>query len=639
MPGNRNRPIKKQLRSMPERAATSDVAYERELIAEARRKARRESEEKFRSLVLYIPDVIWTSDKDQRIIFFSQNVKAVTGYTPEEEYEMDQWMRWWDRIHPDDAESYIIAYKELLENKKPFNIMYRFKRKDGRWIWIHDRAIAAYEKDGMEYADGLLSDITEYKHAESEIERLKEKYESVIRNIPDALYSCLPDETASMIFISDRYKDWTGYSPQDFYKDPGLWPKTIHPKDRDRAVRTYVEAWKKKKAYLSEYRVVHKDTGQIRWIRDHGMPVTDGNGKLVLFDGLFSDITEHKEMEEKLQKSEEFSSKLLSDSPNPVVVIDSGGAIRYVNPALEKITGYPSAELLGTKLPYSWCTDETCGAGGMNLRVAMHKRVDGKEKLFRKKSGEQIWVEESTVPIVYSDGSEYLLVNWVDITEQKKLRENMQFYIREITMAQEQERKRLSRELHDETVQSLADLYTDIDEIMMKERLSENVIQRLQQLRYKVDNMLDEVHRFSYELQPGLLDEFGLIPSLELLTEEMNTGKKFSCRINTMGSERRLSFEAETILFRITQEALRNIKKHSGATEGVINVEFCDGQVRISITDNGMGFEIPDDLSSFARRGKLGMMGMQERARLVNGSLSIKSKAGKGTTITVEMPA
>ena len=535
MPGNRNRPIKKQLRSMPERAATSDVAYERELIAEARRKARRESEEKFRSLVLYIPDVIWTSDKDQRIIFFSQNVKAVTGYTPEEEYEMDQWMRWWDRIHPDDAESYIIAYKELLENKKPFNIMYRFKRKDGRWIWIHDRAIAAYEKDGMEYADGLLSDITEYKHAESEIERLKEKYESVIRNIPDALYSCLPDETASMIFISDRYKDWTGYSPQDFYKDPGLWPKTIHPKDRDRAVRTYVEAWKKKKAYLSEYRVVHKDTGQIRWIRDHGMPVTDGNGKLVLFDGLFSDITEHKEMEEKLQKSEEFSSKLLSDSPNPVVVIDSGGAIRYVNPALEKITGYPSAELLGTKLPYSWCTDETCGAGGMNLRVAMHKRVDGKEKLFRKKSGEQIWVEESTVPIVYSDGSEYLLVNWVDITEQKKLRENMQFYIREITMAQEQERKRLSRELHDETVQSLADLYTDIDEIMMKERLSENVIQRLQQLRYKVDNMLDEVHRFSYELQPGLLDEFGLIPSLELLTEEMNTGEKFSCRINTMG--------------------------------------------------------------------------------------------------------
>lgn len=514
MQGNRNRQIRKQSRGIRERVATSDIAHGYELIAKARRRARRESEKKFRSLVPYIPDVIWTSDKDQRIIFLSQNVKAVTGYIQEEEYEMDQWIRWYDRIHPDDVEGYRIAYKELLEKKKPFNIIYRFKHKDGRWVWIHDRAIAAYEKDGMKYADGLLSDISEYKQAEAEIKKLKEKYESVIRNIPDAIYSCLPDETASMIFVSARYKDWTGYSPQDFYKGPGLWPKTIHPEDRGRAVRTYIEAWGKNEAYLSEYRVVHKDTGQIRWVRDHGVPVTDENGKLVLFDGVM-----------------------------------------------------------------------------------------------------------------------------VDITEQKRLRENMLFYIREITIAQEQERKRLSRELHDETAQSLADLYTDIDKIMMKERLSANVVQRLLQLRGKIDNMLDEVRRFSHELRPGLLDEFGLIPSLELLTEEMNTEEKLNCRINITGSEQRLSSEAETILFRITQEALRNVRKHSEATEGVVNVEFCDGKVRLSITDNGAGFEVPDDLSSFARRGKLGVMSMQERARLVNGSLSIKSEVGKGTMITVEIPA
>ena len=636
---NRNREIEKQSRGIRERVATSDIAHGYELIAKARRRARRESEKKFRSLVLYIPDVIWTSDKDQRIIFLSKNVKAVTGYTQEEEYEMDQWMRWWDRIHPDDVKSYRIAYTELLEKRKPFNIIYRFKHKDGRWVWIHDRAIAAYEKDGMKYADGLLSDISEYKQAEAEIKKLKEKYESVIRNIPDAIYSCLPDETASMIFISARYKDWTGYSPQDFYKDPGLWPKTIHPEDRDRAVRNYIEAWEKNEAYLSEYRVVHKDTGQIRWVRDHGVPVTDETGKLVLFDGVFIDITEHKQMEETLQKSEEFSSKLLSDSPNPVVVIDSDGLIRYVNPALERITSYSPTELLGAKPPYPWRMEETSGEGEMNSHVAMHESMNEEERPFRKKSGEQFWVRESTVPVVYSDGSEYLLVNWVDITEQKRLRDNMQFYIRETTIAQEQERKRLSRELHDETAQSLADLYTDIDEIMMKERLSASVIQRLQRLRHKVDNMLDEVRRFSHELRPGLLDEFGLIPSLELLTEEMSREGKLDCVINIIGSEQRLSSEAEGILFRITQEALRNVRKHSAASEAVVNVEFCDGKVKLSITDNGVGFEMPNILSSFARRGKLGIMSMQERARLLNGSLAVKTEAGKGTTIAVEMLA
>ena len=290
MQDNRNRQTKKQSRGIHKRVATPDVADGYELIA----KARRESEISFRSLVLYIPDVIWMTDKNQHIIFVSRNIKAITGYTPEEEYEMDQGMSWFDRVHPGDIERYRIAYNQLTEEKKPFNITYRFKHKDGRGVWVHDRAIAAYEKDGMKYAHGLLTDITEHKAAEAESKKLKEKYESVIRNIPEAIYSGLPDETCSMVFISDRYKDWTGYSPQDFYKDPGLWPKTVHPEDRDRAVRNYIEAWKKKEAYLYEYRVVHKDTGQIRWVRDHGMPVIDEKGKLILFDGIMIDITERK---------------------------------------------------------------------------------------------------------------------------------------------------------------------------------------------------------------------------------------------------------------------------------------------------------------------------------------------------------
>lgn len=641
MLGNRNKGNERKSSSIPKRATTSDVADGYEVIT----KARRESEKKFRSLVQYIPDAIWTTDQDQNIIFVSQNIKAITGYTPEEEYKMDHRASWFDRIHPDDVENYRIAYRELVEEKKPFNVMYRFKRRDGQWIWVHDRAIAAYEKDGMKYAHGLLTDVTKHKQAEAEIKKSKEKYESVIRNVPDTIYSGLPDETCSMVFISDRYKDWTGYSPHDFYKDPGLWPKTVHPDDRGRAVRTYIEACEKKRTYRSEYRVVHKDTGEVRWVRDHGVPVIGENGKLVLFDGVIVDITERKQMEEKLQKSEEFSSKLLSNSPNPVVLIDSNGLIRYVNPALEKITGYQSRELLSTEPPYPWWTEKTPYEDEMNPYVAIrenlyeaaHKIVKATEKLFQKKGGEKFWVRESIAPVVYSDGSEYLLANWVDVTEQKRLEENMQFYIKEITIAQEQERKRLSRELHDETAQSLADLYTDIDEVMMKGQLSANATQRLQQLRYKVDKMLDEVRRFSHELRPGLLDEFGLIPSLELLTEETNG--KFNCRINIIGSEQRLSPEAEATLFRITQEALRNVRKHSDATEGAVNVEFLNGKVRLSIADNGVGFEVPDDLSSFTRRGKLGMMSMQERARSVNGSIRVKSSKGKGTTITVEMPA
>jgi len=724
-------------------------------------------EDKFHLLVSNTPDALWKIDRNNNIIYISENIEAIAGYTPEEEYEMGPYLNWIDRVHSDDVKEYVAAIDALFEKDRPFNIEYRLRRKDGEWVWIHDRAVVTYDEDGKKYASGLLSDITERKQAEEETKKLKEKYESVIKHIPDTIYSGLPDETCTMTFVSERYSEWTGYSPEDFYQDPDTWPKSVHPEDREGEVKTYIKSCQKKQAYLSEYRIVHKDTGQVRWVRDHGVPVTDEKGNLILIDGIITDITErkqaeaeikrlkekyesvikhipdtiysglpdetctmtfvserysewtgyspedfyqdpwawpksvhpedrasaieayvrayeskteynheyrivhkdtgqvrwvrdhgvpvtdekgtlilidgiiiditeHKQVEEALQKSEEFSSNLLNNSPNPIVVINSDLSVGYVNPALERMTGFSSRELLGKKPPYPWWTEEIRHKVSKDLQEALSKGISKREEFFQKRSGERFWVEVTAAPLTHNDGFTYLLVNWTDITEQKRLRDDMQFYIREITRAQEQERKRISRELHDETAQSLADLCTDVDVTIMKEQLSKKVVRRLEQLRLKIDNMLEEVRRFSHELRPGLLDQFGLIPSLESLTADMNIEEELSCRLEVTGFEQRLSSEAEALLFRITQEALRNIRKHAKATEAIVRVNFSRDKVRLSITDNGIGFKVPELLSGFARRSKLGLMGMQERVHLLNGSLKVKSTVGKGTTITVE---
>ncbi len=595
-------------------------------------------EDKFHLLVSDIPDVLWKIDRNNYIIYISENIEAISGYTPDEEYEMGSYLNWIDRIHPDDMKEYVTACDALFEKDRPFNIEYRLRRKDGEWVWIHDRAVVTYDEDGKKYASGLLSDITERKQVEEETKKLKEKYESVIKHIPDTIYSGLPDETCTMTFVSERYSEWTGYSPEDFYQDPWVWPKTVHPEDRASAMEAYVRACESKTEYNHEYRIVHKDTGQVRWVRDHGVPVIDEKGTLILIDGIIIDITEHKQVEEALQKSEEFSSKLLNNSPNPIVVVNSDLAVGYVNPAMERMTGFSSRGLLGKKPPYPWWTEEIRHKVSKDLQEALSEGISKRERLFQKRNGERFWVEVTAAPITHNDGSMYLLVNWTNITEQKRLRDDMQFYIREITRAQEQERKRVSRELHDETAQSLADLCTDVDMTIMKEQLSEKVVRRLEQLRLKIDSMLEEVRRFSHELRPGLLDQFGLIPSLESLTADVNTEEKLSCRLEVTGFEQRLSSEAEALLFRITQEALRNIRKHAKATGAIVRVDFSRCKVRLSITDNGIGFKVPEILGGFARRGKLGLIGMQERAHLLNGSFKVKSTAGKGTTITAEIP-
>ena len=162
---------------------------------------------------------------------------------------------------------------------------------------------------------GRLGRITERRQMEKELRESKEKYETLIKNIPVTIYSALPDETATMVFISDRWRDWTGYSPQDFYRDRRVWPKSVHPEDLARATRAYVKAYQKKKEYVFEYRIVHKDTGQVYYVRDHGIPIKDEEGNVIRFDGIITNITEHKQLEAEkaeLEERAQITSRLAS---------------------------------------------------------------------------------------------------------------------------------------------------------------------------------------------------------------------------------------------------------------------------------------------------------------------------------------
>ena len=147
------------------------------------------------------------------------------------------------------------------------------------------------------------------------------------------------------------------------------------------------------------------------------------------------------------------------------------------------------------------------------------------------------------------------------------------------------------------------------------------------------------MRRLCYELRPDVLDNLGLIPALEWLTSELRNDRKIRGRIEVIGNERRLSGETELALFRIAQEALNNVKRHSQATEAVVKVQFTRKKFRMSVADNGKGFDLPESPDDFAQRGKLGLIGIKERVRLLNGTLSVVSHKGKGTTLSVEVAA
>lgn len=218
------------------------------------------------------------------------------------------------------------------------------------------------------------------------------------------------------------------------------------------------------------------------------------------------------------------------------------------------------------------------------------------------------------------------------------VQQEQRFYIQEATRAQEEERKRISRELHDDTVQSLVVLSRQLDSMAEDKGLSEPICLRLEELWKQTDNILQGVRRLSQDLRPAAIDQLGLLPAIHWLAEDVSKFSSVGVKVKVIGKERRLSEEAVIALFRIIQEATRNIWRHSGATSAEIIIEFLDNATRITISDNGKGFKLPDTADDLTRRGKLGLAGMQERAHIIGGTLTVQSEPGKGTCITIEVP-
>ena len=223
-----------------------------------------------------------------------------------------------------------------------------------------------------------------------------------------------------------------------------------------------------------------------------------------------------------------------------------------------------------------------------------------------------------------------------------KYKSDIQNYVVSILTSQEQERKRIARELHDDTAQALivlgrriemAQELSDPDAIAQKPTLD-----ALESLRDMVDDTLQGVRRFTRDLRPPLLEELGLPRTLEILGSRSEREEAFAVDVEIVGEPRQLLPQLELGLYRLAQEGLSNARRHARATQIAISLTYGHDEIMLQVTDDGEGFAAPTDPSDLMRSGRLGLMGIHERARLFGGNASIVSAPGGGTSITVRIP-
>jgi two-component system sensor histidine kinase DegS len=237
-------------------------------------------------------------------------------------------------------------------------------------------------------------------------------------------------------------------------------------------------------------------------------------------------------------------------------------------------------------------------------------------------------------------GSVALELNWRQKEKELlvKREEERQLYVAQIFKAQEDERKRIAQGLHDDTIHSLLVIANQVQGITGKNsKTEEQLNSQAQTIRGEVLRVSDDLRRLILDLRPGVLDNVGLIPALIWLIDRLNQEGQIDAKLIIEGEERDIPHGTDVILFRIIQEALNNIRLHSQATEVTITIEFGAEIIKIIVHDNGKGFTVPKRLSSLASKGKLGLIGIQERVHSLKGSLLIQSKPKNGANISIEV--
>ncbi len=355
-------------------------------------------------------------------------------------------------------------------------------------------------------------------------------------------------------------------------------------------------------------------------------------------------------------ESEERYRMLTENAAGLAFVLDQGGRFLYVNHRAKDVLGYDSRDMVGRYFgefvtPESWAKTTAI----LKDAVTRQSKYVNYQWVAQRGDGDEVTLEvEASLSyqgfevhrhqgIARDASAERLLKEELqktgrELSAVRSREERMREYLSVASMAQEQERARIAREIHDGAIQYLVAMRRKLDLLrkdpFLKSPGSKETVADLDSL---LDTATTDLRQFARNLRPPVLDDFGLVSACEWLADQ--TAKEgIKVVFSPVGELRRLPPEIEISAFRIVQEALSNVVKHSAATIAELNLDFGPESLSISVSDNGVGFVVEGSSGSLGRGGQMGLVGMFERAELMGASMDITSEPGQGTRLLVSIP-
>ncbi len=381
-------------------------------------------------------------------------------------------------------------------------------------------------------------------------------------------------------------------------------------------------------------------------------PLRDAGGRIYAVGGIVTDITDRKRAEQALKEKEKLTRAFLDNSATVAWMKDTEGRYVYLSSNFERRFGVRLDDALGRTDFDLWPREMAQQFQDNDCLVLRQDRgVEAVEEAQDPDGGRSWWLSYK-FPYRDESGKRYVGGLGVDITDRKRAEEELELSQEELRQhrgqlqgltpklisAQERERQRIARELHDDVSQRLAALVLDVAALEQQPPLlPERIPDALSPLREQLERLADDVHRLAYKLPPSILEHAGLRPAIEDHIQQVTHRTGLRIALKTRGVPDGVSLDHATCLFRVLQESLQNVVKHANATDVIVRLSGSPRGIGLSVVDNGTGFDASDK-SGHQLKG-LGLISMQERLRLLHGFLRIHSRPADGTKVCAWIPS
>jgi PAS domain S-box-containing protein len=592
--------------------------------------------DRYRKMVELSPDAILLS-QDSRIVFLNHAaIRLLGATTPEQVLGRSLFNIFRSESHT--------LVREVLGHLLSGRTVQPFEEKVVRVDGASTDAEVVgtlVEGEDVDTVQVILRDITARKRAEAALRESEERLALALAGAQEGVWDWNL-ETGAVVY-SLRWKQMLGFSDEEIEPNVSAWERLVHPDDRPRADQADEAVARGERMYEAEFRLRHKD-GHYIHVLSRGFPVRrEPGGPVVRIVGTHFDITDRKRAEAALRESEERLTLAFAGAQEGVWDWNlETGAVVY-SPRWKEMLGYAEDEIEPDVSAWKRLLhpDDTALADQLNDSVARGAQTYEGEFHLRHKDGHYVHVLSRGFPVRREPGGPVVRIvgTHFDLTERKRAEaeRSRRELLARLVFAQEDERRRIAREMHDqlgEQLTALARTIATLKEACVSKPELRRDVEGLEAVSQELDR---DVDRLVWQLRPTALDDLGLRAALANYVQHWSKRFGISAELHTSGLlDHRLDPDAETTLYRIAQEALNNVAKHSQAKNVDVMLERRSDHVTMIVEDDGVGFDAENEAS--AGEG-FGLNGMQERAALVGATLQIESTVGKGTTVLVRMAA